>query len=475
MSGDFGAIAYGERTFTRRNRRRGSAVLATAVTVAMLGCPAAGAITPPEVDAAVDPPPGAAGPVEAMAQRGACTVTGVIPGTDPALVSPNQVTLNLADAWRYSRGDGQTVAVIDTGVQPGPRLPAVEAGGDFVAGTNGLTDCDGHGTMVAGLIAGQPGADGFSGVAPGAQLLSIRQTSEKFAPNQPGQDPVMVEASNDIATLARAVVRAADLGARIINISSVACVPANATIDQTALGAALRYAAVEKDVVIIAAAGNTGGGIAGGTACAANPLTDPTQPDDPRNWAGVTSVSTPSWWQPYVLSVGALNPAGQPAPFSMSGPWLGLAAPGENITSLSNSPDGGLANGQPNDRGELAPISGTSYAAAYVSGVAALVRSRFPELSAEQVVRRLTITARGADRSPSSLVGAGTIDPVAALTWDVPGPGSPAETTKPVAAPPEPVQQDLTPRNVAYIGAGVLALAAALTAAFAYRRKDKAA
>lgn len=455
--------------------RRAAAALAAVLAVATLGCPAAGAITPPEVDGAVAPPPGAAGPVQTMAQRGACTVTGVIPGTDPALVSPNQVTLNLADAWRYSRGDGQTVAVIDTGVQPGPRLPDVEAGGDFVAGTNGLTDCDGHGTMVAGLIAGQPGADGFSGVAPGARLLSIRQTSAKFAPNQPGQDPVMVEASNDIATLARAVVRAADFGARIINISSVACVPANAEIDQSALGAALRYAAVEKDVVIIAAAGNTGGGIAGGTACAANPLTDPTQPDDPRNWAGVTSVSTPSWWQPYVLSVGALNPAGQPAPFSMSGPWLGLAAPGENITSLSNSPDGGLANGQPDDRGELAPVSGTSYAAAYVSGVAALVRSRFPELSAEQVVRRLTITARGADRSPSSLVGAGTIDPVAALTWDVPGPGSPAETTKPVAAPPEPAQQDLTPRNVAYIGAGVLALAAALTAAFAHRRKDKAA
>ena len=451
-------------------------MLAAVLAVAAVGCPAAAAITPPEVDADTAPPSGAAGPVQTMTQRGACTVTGVIPGTDPGAVSPNQLTLDLTEAWRHSRGDGQTVAVIDTGVQPGPRLPNVEPGGDFVAGTDGLTDCDGHGTMVAGLIAGQPGADGFSGVAPGAQLLAIRQTSEKFSPNQPGQDPVIVQASNDIATLARAVVRAAYLGARIINISSVACVPANASIDQSALGAALRYAAVEKDVVIIAAAGNTGGGIAGGTACAANPLTDPARPDDPRNWAGVTSVSTPSWWQPYVLSVGALNPGGQPAPFSMSGPWLGLAAPGENITSVSNNPDGGLANGQPNEKGELAPVSGTSYAAAYVSGVAALVRSRFPELSAEQVVRRLTSTARGADRSPSSLVGAGTIDPVAALTWDVPGPGSPAEPTRPVAAPPEPAQQDSTPRTVAYIGTGVLALAAIVTAAIAaHRRKDKAA
>jgi membrane-anchored mycosin MYCP len=470
----------GSEQVTAQTLRRGTAALAAVLAVAAVGCPAAGAITPPEVDAGTAPPSGAAGPVQAMAQRGTCTVTGVIPGTDPGVVSPNQLTLDLAEAWRHSRGDGQTVAVIDTGVQPGPRLPNVEPGGDFVAGTDGLTDCDGHGTMVAGLIAGQPGADGFSGVAPGAQLLSIRQTSARYSPagspNQPGQDPVIVEANNDIATLARAVVRAADLGARIINISSVACIPANTAIDQSALGAALRYAAVEKDVVIIAAAGNTGGGISGGTACAANPLTDPARPDDPRNWAGVTSVSTPSWWQPYVLSVGALNSAGQPAPFSMSGPWLGLAAPGENITSVSNHPDGGLANGQPNDKGELAPVSGTSYAAAYVSGVAALVRSRFPELSAEQVVRRLTSTARGADRSPSSLVGAGTIDPVAALTWDVPGPGSPAETTRPVAAPPEPVQQDSTPRTVAYIGTGVLALAAIVTAAIAaHRRKDNAA
>jgi membrane-anchored mycosin MYCP len=464
----------------RRRNRRNAAALAAVLVVATVGCPAAGAITPPEVDSAATPPPGTAGPVQTMARRGACTVTGVIPGTDPATVSPNQQGLDLTDAWRYSRGDGQTVAVIDTGVQPGPRLPNVEAGGDFVASTDGLTDCDGHGTMVAGLIAGQPGAEGFAGVAPGAQLLSIRQTSARYSPagspNQPGQDPVIVEASNDIATLARAVVRAVDLGATIINVSSVACVPANTAIDQTALGAALHYAAVENDVVIVAAAGDTGGGIAGGTGCAANPLTDPARPDDPRNWAGVTAVSTPSWWQPYVLSVGALTPFGQPAPFSMSGPWLGLAAPGENITSVSNRPDGGLANGQPNDKGELAPVSGTSYAAAYVSGVAALVRSRFPELSAEQVVRRLTITARGADRSPSSLVGAGTVDPVAALTWDVPGPGRPAETTEPVAAPSEPVRGDHTGRHVAYIGTGVLALAAALTAAFAaHRRKDKAA
>jgi subtilisin family serine protease len=81
----------------------------------------------------------------------------VLPGTDTRAVSPNRLSLNLNGAWQHSRGDSQTVAVIDTGVQPGPRLPNVEAGGDFVESTDGLTDCDGHGTLVAGLIAGQPG------------------------------------------------------------------------------------------------------------------------------------------------------------------------------------------------------------------------------------------------------------------------------------------------------------------------------
>jgi membrane-anchored mycosin MYCP len=448
-------------------------VVGTIGAVVLLSCPAAGAVTPPAVDAAAAPPTGAAGPVQPMALRTPCVTTGVLPGTDPAAVNPNQVTLDLPRAWQYSRGDGQTVAVIDTGVRPGPRLPNVEPGGDFVEAGDGLSDCDGHGTLVAGLIAGQPGPDGFSGVAPGARLVSIRQTSAHYSPAQQGADPVLTRAGIDIATLARAVVRAADLGARVINISVVTCLPADNTVDQSALGAALRYAAVDKDAVIIAAAGNSSATTATGTSCAANPLADPARPEDPRNWGGVTSVSIPSWWQPYVLSVGALTRQGEPASFTMAGPWVGIAAPGQDITSLSNSTDGALANGLPSAKGELAPVSGTSYAAAYVSGVAALVRSRFPELTAEQVVRRLTVTAHGADRSPSNLVGAGSIDPVAALTWDVPGPGAPADTTKAVAAPPVAEPEDSTPAIIAFVGTGVLALVVAAVAAL--RRKDTAA
>lgn len=456
--------------------RRVIALSAATFAVVLLSAPSVGAVAPPEVDAQAVPPPGNTGPPQPMAQRSACVNTGVMPGTDPGMASPNQVALNLSEAWQHSRGEGQTVAVIDTGVQPGPRLPNVEPGGDFVESTDGLTDCDGHGTLVAGLIAGQPGADGFSGVAPGARLISIRQTSAKFSPRVPGSDPAQSRAAVDVASLARAVVRAADLGARVINISAVTCLPANRPIDQTELGAALKYAAVEKDAVIVAAAGNNRGGMTTGSACESNPLTDPARPGDPRNWAGVTAVSIPSWWQPYVLSVGSLNPIGLPSDFTMSGPWLGIAAPGENVVSVSNAPGGGLANGLPNDQHELFPISGTSYAAAYVSGVAALVRSKFPDLSAEQVVRRITATSNGAARSPSNLVGAGSVDPVAALTWEVPEEkGADAAAVRQVAAPPPPPPENPLPRTIAFAGAGALALVALATAAVsAHRRKDTA-
>lgn len=450
------------------------ALLAVAGAVALLGAPPAVAVSPPQVDPGATPPSGSAGPVQPMAQRGDCVVAGVLPGSEPGAVSPNQLALNLSGAWRHSRGEGQTVAVIDTGVKPGPRLPNVDPGGDYLGSTDGLTDCDGHGTLVAGLIAGQPGDDGFSGVAPAARIVSIRQNSPRYEPARPGEDPVVSRAAADVASLARAVVRAADLGARVINISVVSCLPADKTVDQTELGAALRYAAREKDAVIVAAAGNHRGGTGTGSACAANPPADLSRPGDPRNWAGVTSVSIPSWWQPYVLSVGSLTETGQPSDFTMSGPWVGIAAPGEGITSVSNAPGGGLANALPNDRDELFPVSGTSYAAAYVSGVAALVRSRFPQLTAEEVVQRLAATAHGGPRSPSNVVGAGSVDPVAALTWEIPAEPVATVTARPVAAPPVPPAPDHTPRTVALIGTAALAVTVLAAVVWARRRKDEA-
>ncbi|MGH3674829.1 MAG: type VII secretion-associated serine protease mycosin [Mycobacterium sp.] len=445
--------------------RAGICSLAATLVVLLIACPNAVAISPPALDPQVTPPAGNTGPPQPMAQRSPCTTAAVLPNTDPEAVSPNQLALNLSDAWQHSRGEGQAVAVIDTGVQPGPRLPNVDPGGDYVESTDGLTDCDGHGTLVAGLIAGQPGDDGFSGVAPAARLIAIRQTSAKFAPRTPGSDPALARAALDVSSLARAIVRAADLGARVINISVVTCVPANKTIEQAELGAALEYAAVQKDAVVVAAAGNNRSGVGSGSACESNAVPD---------WPGVTSISIPSWWQPYVLSVGSLTAAGQPSDFTMAGPWLRIAAPGENVASVSNG--GGLANALPNDRQELFPISGTSYAAAYVSGVAALVRSKFPDLTAAQVVRRITATAHGAARSPSSLVGAGSVDPVAALTWEVPLEEPALAQTRQIAAPPPPPAENPTPRIVAFAGSGALALVVLATAAIAaHRRKDTTA
>lgn len=414
-----------------------------------------------------------------MEQRGPCSTSGTIPGTDAGIATPSQTMLDLPGAWRFSRGEGQLVAVLDTGVRPGPRLPNVTAGGDYVETTDGLTDCDGHGTLVAGIIAGQPADDGFSGVAPGARVVSLRVTSAKFSPKTPGGDPLLAQATSDVATLARAIVHAADLGARVINISSTTCLPADRPIDQTALGAALRYAAVDKDAVIVAAAGNTGptGSVTGGTSCDSNPLTDLGRPQDPRNWSGVTSVSIPSWWQPYVLSVSSLTPDGKPSRFTMAGPWVGIAAPGENIASVSNRDGGGLANGLPDEHQRLIPLSGTSYASGYVSGVAALVRSKYPALTAEQVVHRITAAAHNGARAPSNLVGVGSVDPVAALTWELPaGPAGGAAPVKPVAIPPAPAPKDNRPRVVAFAGTAALALVvAAVAVAVAItsrRRKD---
>jgi membrane-anchored mycosin MYCP len=457
-----------------RARRWGC--LAAVLVAALWACPPALAISRPQVDPGAAPPNGAPGPVQPMEKSGECSSTGVIAGTDFGVATPSQRMLDPSAAWRFSRGDGQLVAVLDTGVRPGPRLPGVQPGGDYIESTDGLADCDGRGTAVAGLIAGQPGDDGFAGVAPAARLVSLRVTSAKFSARTPGRDPTLARASVDVAALGRAIVHAADLGARVIAISAISCLPADRNVDQSALGAAIRYAAIDKDAVIVAAAGNSGstGSATSGAACESNPLTDLGRPEDPRNWAGVTSVSVPSWWQPYLLSVGSLTPADQPSKFTMAGPWVGIAAPGENIVSVSNRDDGGLANGLPNEHQQLVPLIGTSYATGYLSGVAALVRSKYPELNAGQVIQRITATAHNGARAPSNVVGAGTVDPVAALTWELPAATNhDAAPVKHVAPPPEPAPKSPVPRIVAFTGTAALILAVVAAAAIAARRRKE--
>ena len=161
---------------------------------------------------------------------------------------------------------------------------------------------------------------------------------------------------------------------------------------------------------------------------------------------------------------------------SLAGPWVGAAAPGVGIMGLSPQ-TGGPANAYPPVRpGERSiPFWGTSFSAAYVSGVAALVRARFPQLSANQVVHRIKQTAHNPPRGVDNKVGYGVVDPVAALTFDVPpgellAPGSQTRIVTPPAAAPPP---DHRARNVALGFAGAVAAGLLLTATIIRARKAR--
>jgi membrane-anchored mycosin MYCP len=303
-----------------------------------------------------------------------------------------------------SRGAGQTVAVIDTGVTRHRLLPHLIPGGDYVNTSDGTVDCDGHGTVVAGIIGAEPDPDGsdFSGVAPDATIISIRQSSNKFR----ATDDPTGSGFGDVDTLARAIRTAADLGATVINVSSVACLSAEGGLDDRPLGAALAYAVDVKNAVVVAAAGNVGG-------AGQCPTQNPARPGQ-ADWDHVSVVVSPAWYDDYVLTVGSVDPDGTPSSFSLAGPWVDVAAPGEGVVSLD--PDGEGLISSMTTSGDPTPISGTSYAAPVVSGIVALMRSRAPELTARQIMRRIETTARRPASGWDPVVGHGVVDALAALS-----------------------------------------------------------
>ena len=207
------------------------------------------------------------------------------------------------------------------------------------------------------------------------------------------------------------------MGAKVINISVTACVSAADPLDQGAIGAAVWYAATVKDAVIVAAAGNDSE-----DGCAQNPMFDPLNPSDPRDWHQVKTVSSPSWFSDYVLSVGAVDNTGAPINKSLAGPWVAAAAPGVGIMGLSPE-TGGPVERLPADPGRArrtcrsgAPASRRRTSA----GWRRWCGPNIPGLSAHQIINRILQTAHNPPRGVDNQVGYGVVDPVAALTFDVP-------------------------------------------------------
>jgi type VII secretion-associated serine protease mycosin len=267
--------------------------------------------------------------------------------------------------WGMTTGRGVIVGVVDTGVDASvPQLVGrVLPGVDVINGTGpGNTDCYGHGTFVAGLIAAAPTAGtGLAGIAPGVLILPVRQAND----------------TNDgtASSLARSIIAAVNGGAKVINVSATSFFPT----EELRVSVAFAQA---RDVVIVASASNE--------AQQGNPTAYPAA-------------------YPGVIAVGAVGHDDKRTGFSEVGDYLDLMAPGVDIVSLSR---GGVGHRSDN---------GTSYAAPFVAGVAALVRASHPKLTAAQVKRRLEVTAdHPASQLPDPQMGWGVVNPYNAVTAVLP-------------------------------------------------------
>ncbi|MBB4956386.1 type VII secretion-associated serine protease mycosin [Micromonospora polyrhachis] len=320
------------------------------------------------------------------------------PGRNQVRAQPwAQQILDPQRAWPHSRGAGVLVAVVDSGVDadhPQLRRPGkVHRGRDFyLAGAlPGAFDCVSHGTGVAGIIAADPVPGiGFHGVAPDAQILPVRINDRDVG----GQGESL---RIDPQVVANGIRYAADRGAKVINLSLAGL------DDFPTIRAAVAYA-VATDALVVAAAGNA-------------------QRD--------TTTELPAYPAAYegVLGVGAVDIDGARMAGSQIGRHVDLVAPGAKV--LATTRVAGHTY-----------VDGTSYAAPFVAGTAALVRAAWPELTAGEVARRLVATAspaRGGRDSRS--YGAGVVDPYRAVT-DGLDPDRPAALPAYVPQPPDQAQLD---------------------------------
>ncbi|MFI1052532.1 type VII secretion-associated serine protease mycosin [Streptomyces griseoruber] len=294
--------------------------------------------------------------------------------------------VNLDELWAQSTGKGVRVAVIDTGVDvKNPQLgdavdaskgrnllPAENSKGEKIdrGNSQGTTDTVGHGTRVAGIIAARPAkGTGFVGLAPDAVIIPIKQNN--------------AEGDGTALTLATSIRYAVDVGADVINISQDT---ANAVEPAPSLKQAVDYA-LDRQVVVVASAGNDGLG-------------------------GNVKVTYPASYEG-VLAVAASDRNNERAAFSQSGDFVGVAAPGVDMVSTVPG------NGHCSD-------NGTSFSAPYAAAVAALLKSKYPEWTAREIVAQIEQSAERSIPGRDRLVGWGVIDPVRALT-DV-DPANPVES-----------------------------------------------
>jgi membrane-anchored mycosin MYCP len=458
-----------------------AAVLAVTVPAAPAASaqPASGP-TPPPLDGDRTVPVDNGQPDRAYTQKTDRSCVGPTGEVTPATIPWGQRVLQIGELSQFATGEDQTVAVIDTGVNGHDFLGGrLSGGGDYVQrGGNGLDDCDGHGTAVAGVIAADPKGEGvgFQGIAPRARILSIRQSSDYFEFQSQNENEADLTKAGSLTTLARAVVNAARRNVDVINMSVDTCRLAGEggpiTAEERELQRALRFAFEDKNVVLVASAGNTPSG-----KCEYQNSADPEHP---------TYIVSPPWFSEYVLSVAAIQRDGAVAPFSMHGPWVSVAAPGTDIISLDPANPAGLTDQTPSvENGEPVPIQGTSFAAPYVAGLAALIRERFEKsgtpLSAWQITERIKRTAShpAGPGGRNNQIGFGMVNPVGALTAKIPGEQGITEDSAvdaPFQVPPAP-QRDWTPERVAVIGSaggvGLLLLTLFIVHTVRRQRRDR--
>ncbi|MET8410654.1 type VII secretion-associated serine protease mycosin [Streptomyces sp. NPDC005195] len=338
----------------------------------------------------------------------------------------------LDELWSQSKGKGVRVAVIDTGVDvQNPQLThAVDtaAGHNFLPGNlkddngdpiprgkgNGTTDTVGHGTRVAGIIAARPAPKtGFVGLAPEATIIPLEQND--------------AEGHGTTEGLAAAIRRAVKVGAGVINISQDT---SNAEAPDLRLKRAVDEA-LRQNVVVVASAGNDG-------------LGGNVKKTYPASYAGV-------------LAVAASDRNNERAPFSQSGDFVGVAAPG--VDMISTVPKGGHCSD-----------NGTSFSAPYVAGVAALIKAKHPDWTPREIVAQIEQTAERSVPGRDRLVGWGVVDPVRALTEDdhpLQSPDPREGLSKAEAPAPAALQLGETPdernaRLATYVAVGAVVLVAGL-------------